>query len=125
MQEVEQVWDIIEKHKQTTFTAEKKNESKKRPNEDTTEVEVKKQKTSPISEHTESKFDYKAKIVEILSEKPSISSKKLEKKVVKAYISVMGQCDNEEKVVKKLHKKLKKIPNVSVEDDRISLIENK
>lgn len=117
MQEVEEVWDIIEKHKQTTFTAERK-----RPNEEHTTQEVKKQKTSPVS-NSESKFDYKATILEILTEKRSISSKKLEKKVVKAYNSLMGQCDNEEKVVKKLQKKLKKIPNVSVEGDRISLID--
>lgn len=121
MQEVEQVWDIIEKHKQTTM--QNGTVSKKRPNEDTIQVEVKKQKTSPIPD--EPKFDYKAKVLEILTSKGSISSKKLEKKVVKAYLSIMGQCDSEEKVIKKLQKKLKKIPGVSVEDDRISLIESK
>jgi len=77
----------------------------------------------PIKDKTEpSKFDYKAKILEILSEKQSIPHKKLQKKIVKAYVNQTGQSDCEERIIKKFNKKLKKISNVGMEDDRVFVI---
>jgi len=69
-----------------------------------------------------SEFNFKDKILEILTKKNSISHKKLQKKILKAYLSTTGESNYcEEKVVKKLNKKLKKIPNVEIENDRVVL----
>jgi len=160
IQEVEEVWDIIEKHKTQNNQSNVKNvtekenddEGKERSlkSEDKTNESLKKKKKSdtvqeneklnssskkrgnkqeapltaePIKDKTEpSKFDYKAKILEILSEKQSIPHKKLQKKIVKAYVNQTGQSDCEERIIKKFNKKLKKISNVGMEDDRVFVI---
>lgn len=180
MQEVEEVWDIIEKHKaknapnnqnnakngsenQKTKVDEgndKSEQAKKRPSESAdSNVESPKKKKKKGSQETQevsaevviektqkveknkhkienetptvtndmedmaesSKFNYKAKILEILTEKHTISHKKLQKKVLKAYLNMVGQNEPEEKIIKKFNKKLKKIPNISIEDDRVLL----
>lgn len=177
MQEVEEVWDIIEKHKAKNASNNQNNakngsenqkmkvdegndkseQAKKRPSESvdsnvespkkkkkkgsqevSTEIvventqKVKKNKHKVVNETPtvtndpedtveSSKFDYKAKILEILTEKNTMSHKKLQKKVLKAYLTAVGQNEPEEKIIKKFNKKLKKIPNISIEDDRVLL----
>lgn len=140
MQEVEQIWDIIEKHKnastnqakaqpvnnkrslETEDLPSKKHKIEKNDNsvaEDVTNNES--NKTVSESDSDKPKFDYTQKILEILQEKQCISHKKLQKKILKAYRDATGQSDCEEKVIKKINRKLKKIPNVVIEEDTISL----
>ncbi|XP_050300314.1 uncharacterized protein C16C10.8 [Anthonomus grandis grandis] len=148
MKDVEEVWDIIEKYKTSNSqnnmkTGGKGNDkvelktenSEKRPLEESEclSVKKKKQKTSEtvapeatdIKEDENAaqtvKFDFKANILQILSEKDTISLKKLQKKVLKAYISTIGQYDSEDKILKKFNKKLKKIPSINITENRVSL----
>ncbi|XP_066148522.1 cell growth-regulating nucleolar protein [Euwallacea fornicatus] len=145
MREVEEIWDIIEKYKnQTSLTKNVENKqkndnvkkriledesdslgSKKKPkastqNESKAEQSHENGNTDASAEAT--KFKYKEKVLEILAEKQDISLKKLQKKILKQYINTTGLSDCEEKVVKKLNKKLSKIPNISIEDDRVKLL---
>ncbi|XP_066255997.1 cell growth-regulating nucleolar protein [Euwallacea similis] len=145
MREVEEVWDIIEKYKNqkdSTKNVENMSENgdvKKRVLEDE-EDSLNSKKKPKVSRENESgvgqsqehmntdvsaeatKFKYKEKVLEILATKQDISLKKLQKKILKQYINATGLSDCEEKVVKKLHKKLNKILNISVKDGRVKLI---
>ncbi|KAL1518358.1 hypothetical protein ABEB36_001993 [Hypothenemus hampei] len=129
MQEVEEAWNIIEKFKNSQQNNSKINNNK-RPNDDeaTSAAAAKKLKitgpTEPpqVTKIEEKKFSFKEKIAEILNEKQSISLKKLQKKIVKAYVRETGENNCEEKVVKKFTKKLKKIPNVTIEDDKVCVV---
>jgi cell growth-regulating nucleolar protein len=71
-----------------------------------------------------SSFNFKDAILKILNSKGSMSCKKLQKKVLSAYLMETGNAEYSEKTVKKYNKKLKKIGNVSVNDDVVSLLEN-
>ncbi|ERL88178.1 cell growth-regulating nucleolar protein [Dendroctonus ponderosae] len=138
MQEVEQIWDIIEKHKNASTAQPKEqpqqetlNNKRSSENEDPPSKKQKKNGNSAPEESQQTvnepdsgkpKFDYALKILEILQEKQSISHKKLQKKILKAYRGATGQSDCEEKVIKKLNRKLKKIPNVVIEQDTVSLL---
>lgn len=66
-------------------------------------------------------FSFKEAILSILTSKESLSAKKLEKKVLKAYLKFSGETECSPKVVKKFNKKLKKIENIEIVDDKISL----
>ncbi|XP_030752776.1 cell growth-regulating nucleolar protein [Sitophilus oryzae] len=75
-----------------------------------------------IQDITCKNFNMKQEILEILNLKKDISLKKLQKKVLKAYVNSVGEIECQEKIVKKFNKKLSKITNIKIEDDRISLI---
>ncbi|KAG5859786.1 hypothetical protein JTB14_018455 [Gonioctena quinquepunctata] len=133
MKDVEDVWNIIEKYK----TAQSKDSSanneikshsddntnqipavditakKKRKNLDEGDTtESKKMKTEePSVEEVQSengKFNFQDKIVDILKLKGSVSFKKLEKKVIKAYLKHSGESEVTPKIVKKFSKQLRK-----------------
>lgn len=146
MQAVEAVWDIIERHKNENDNQKKKleengndgnNKAYKRVAEDDTQIgKVKKLKSDntnkKIKEENNTcvddkeclieKFSYQQKILEIVQKKGTISLKKLEKKVINAYIRYMGEISDKEKLIKKFNKKIKKVPGIKIEDDNISLI---
>lgn len=108
-------------------------------NENTTEVK-KKKKSKKNSENTESnnvkengvngkdentteitKFSYENQILEILNSKKQITLKKLQKKVLSAYTTHHGLEEHTEKQVKKFNQKLKKMPNIEIKDDLVTL----
>ncbi|CAH1123498.1 unnamed protein product [Ceutorhynchus assimilis] len=126
MRDVEEAWDIIEKHKVANFNKPTETNNKRKADEETNDTETvtkkKKESAAEIEENvTTEKFDYKAKILEILAEKQTISQKKLQKKIVRAYMNVSRETEDKAKIIKKLNKKLKKIPNVLIENDKVIL----
>ncbi|KAJ8927567.1 hypothetical protein NQ314_019950 [Rhamnusium bicolor] len=68
-------------------------------------------------------FRYQDKILEILMVKGSMSLKKLQKKVLNAYLKETGETEVTPKMSKKFNKKLKKISNLEIADDRVTLLE--
>lgn len=66
-------------------------------------------------------FDFAENILNILQSKDSITLKKLEKKVLKLYLKHSGESECSPKIVKKFNKKLKKITNVHIVDDVVSI----
>lgn len=71
--------------------------------------------------NAEETFDFKLKVVEILHSKGTLSTKKLEKKVINAYLKHFGLAESSPKIVKKYNKKLKKIENIEIVDDNVIL----
>lgn len=69
----------------------------------------------------EENFDFRQKILEILTSKGTISTKKLEKKVVNAYLKHFGLSDSSPKILKKFNKKLKKLDNIEIVDNNVIL----
>lgn len=144
--DVEAVWNIIEKYKKESQTNKMNptindnksngmgNKRKLELNEDKSEMEIKKIKNNSdngtsdndtkclIHDGAADKFSFQQKILEILQKKGSLSIKKLEKKLVKAYLKYMGEINDQEKLVKKINKKLKKVQGIKIEDDNVSLI---
>lgn len=70
------------------------------------------------------KFSFQEKIMDILKSKGSIKSKKLQKKVINAYLETTGETECTEKTLKKYFKKLKKLDNVEVSDNVVRLVGN-
>lgn len=104
----------------------KKSKKKKSLDIETEEVNSpKKIKLEVLNEEsstdTQANFDFKQKILDILTSKGSISTKKLEKKVVKAYMKHSGLSESTPKIVKKFNKKLKKLNNVEIVDENVIL----
>ncbi|CAH0547262.1 unnamed protein product [Brassicogethes aeneus] len=134
LKDVEAIWNIIEKYKNqqkpttqntTPNPKQEKNEEnmKKRKNTDAKPKEQsKKLKADKVQEDID-KFSFQGKILEILTGKESISTKKLQKKVLNAYIKWSGQSECSEKTIKKYEKKLKKVPNINITDN-IACIKN-
>lgn len=67
------------------------------------------------------KFDWKDTILEILGSRPEIAVKKLRKRVVNRYINHCIDAVTLEKANSRFDKKLKKIPGVIVNDDKVRL----
>ncbi|KAK9877922.1 hypothetical protein WA026_020145 [Henosepilachna vigintioctopunctata] len=133
---IEEVWNIIEEHKKNTSNppveeAMKTDLLKRKVDENRNtqnEKDSKKQKLDLETEENKSeesnvdstKFNFKDEILKVLNKKESISITKLEKKILKKF-STNTQTVDIEKFKKKFAKKLKKIPNVSCEDEKIIL----
>lgn len=85
-----------------------------------------KYETTEIENQNESinntKFDFKAKIVEILLAKTSINPGKLQKKIKKMYLTETGE-EFSEKVLKKYNKKLKQIENIDITEDSVKILD--
>ncbi|XP_018571067.1 cell growth-regulating nucleolar protein [Anoplophora glabripennis] len=69
------------------------------------------------------KFNFKEKILEVVTAKQSISLKKLQKKILKAYLKETGESEITPTLIKKFNKKLKKIPNLEINDDKVTVSE--
>ncbi|EFA00347.1 uncharacterized protein C16C10.8 [Tribolium castaneum] len=127
--DIEAAWGLIEKHKnEQSKNNQQENGTKHKLNGDCGEAPVnKKIKTGEEVEDNKTSeddvFSFKGTILRILSVKGSISCKKLQKKVLNAYVKETG-CEHTEKTVKKYNKKLKKLPNVVINDDVVSLVTN-
>jgi len=165
-QQLESIWELIQKHSALQFPTQqpqtkkstnpekqngestKGNKRKAESNNNETEtdqVPAKKTKKSKknsentdTNKHTqengvngvngkdektaeENKFSYENKILEVLTAKKQITLKKLQKKVLSAYISHYAVEEHTEKQVKKFNQKLKKMPNVEIKDDLVTL----
>lgn len=70
------------------------------------------------------KFSFQQKILEVVQQKGTISLKKLEKKVINAYVKYMGETKDKDRIIKKINKKLKKVQGIKVAEDNVSLIES-
>lgn len=68
-------------------------------------------------------FNFQEKILEIVTAKRSISLKKLQKKVLNAYVKETDQTEITPKAIKKFNKKLKKIPNLEITEDQVTISE--
>ena len=124
---------IIENNKEENNTDNQKNfdknetkKSKKRKHENdaTDEPSVKKKNNQEDELNVEQndKFNWKDTILEIVKKKGEISLKKLKKKVLSK--STPHYPDStEEKLVSKLDKKLKKIPELLVDNDRVKCLD--
>lgn len=97
---------------------------KKKKNDEAEEQLINSEETQPSDESPSERFSFQAKILDILMEKGNISLRKLEKKVINAYLKYLQETQVTPKLVKKFNKKLKKIPNIEISDDRVSLIQN-
>ncbi|XP_023018472.2 uncharacterized protein [Leptinotarsa decemlineata] len=106
---------------------EKQNSKAKRKNldEDVTvsKKKIKLEENSIIEEtQTENeKFSFQDEIIRIVTSKGRISYKKLEKKIINAYLKHSGKTEVTPKVIKKFSKNLRKISNIEVQDDYVSL----
>ncbi|XP_074095677.1 cell growth-regulating nucleolar protein isoform X2 [Cotesia typhae] len=80
-------------------------------------VEVDDETINSVNVVNGDKFKWKDKIIEILGDRDEISLKKLRKKLLNKHLSCYK--DNEEKFDKKLMKKLGKIKELKLEDDKI------
>lgn len=101
----------------------------KKKNKDVTNISVKKNEN--ISSETsvnqcdntteKSTFSWKHTILDIVKTKGEISLKKLQKKVISQY---MNSCSNtvlQEKASSKFNKKLKKISEITISDEKVTL----
>lgn len=68
-----------------------------------------------------SSFDWKGTILEIVQSKGEVSLKKLQKKVISQYLNSSSDTIPSEKASSKFNKKLKKISEVVVSDDKVKL----
>ncbi|XP_044270782.1 cell growth-regulating nucleolar protein [Tribolium madens] len=126
--DIEAAWGLIEKHKnEQNKNNNQENGIKHKLNGDSEEAPANKKKKIEESENKNSEddvFSFKGTILKILSAKGSISCKKLQKKVLNAYLKETGNAEYTEKTIKKYNKKLKKLPNVVISDDVVSLVTN-
>lgn len=143
MNDIESAWDLIEKYKNNNKS--KENGTKDKPEEKNKEAsangikhkleekneEVPVNKKKKKNEKTDTEvceenevFSFKRTILKILQSKGTISSKKLQKKVLNAYLKETGNAEYTEKTVKKYNKKLRKLPNVVVDGEVVSLVSN-
>lgn len=142
MTDVEGVWNIIEKYKTSqnavkneTVVKEEKDElnemkQKRKMKDEPVEIrDIKKVKyEEDVDENKQSNgckadecFSFQQKIYELMQKKHTMSLQKLEKKVLNAYIKFMGEIDDKERVLKKIHKKLKKVDGIVLNGDVVSL----
>lgn len=70
------------------------------------------------------KFDFKAQIIRILERKTTISLNKLQKKAINAYLEHTAEVEPNPKIIKQFNKSLKKVSNVDIVDDYVSLKPN-
>lgn len=149
MNDVEPVWNLIEKHKQNIYKnnskksdpqtekLEKNTENEKKRKASNEQVEEngeespkpKKLKQKDENQGTEDKantekFSFKDAIIEIVKKKGSISTTKLQKKVLNHYLKHTGETECSEKLIKKYNKKLNKIENLSIANEVVTLVEN-
>lgn len=75
---------------------------------------------SASQEEDSSKFSWKNIIIEVVSTKGEISLKKLRKKVVARYMEHSNNSSNE-KATSKFDKKIKKVSEISINDDKVKL----
>ncbi|KAF3421333.1 hypothetical protein E2986_08299 [Frieseomelitta varia] len=102
----------------------------KKKNKNVTNVPVKKNENTSFSETSvnqcdntreKSTFNWKHTILDIVKSKGEISLKKLQKKAISQY---MNSCSNtilQEKASSKFNKKLKKISEITISDERVTL----
>lgn len=131
---MEAVWNIIEKYKENqqkqngkSVQAQKEEKSdennKRKLNVESHEKSKKAKLNFEVNqdENEVDKFSFQGTILEILKSKGSISKSKLQKKVINAYLKWSGAEECSEKTLKKYEKKLKKIKNVIITNDTVSL----
>ncbi|CAG9862590.1 unnamed protein product [Phyllotreta striolata] len=115
----------------------KEESTKKRKSNDIAEEPIKKKKKHSTKENDSTdivvettdvtqteevqKFDFNSKILSILENKGTVSLKKLEKKVVNAYLKHKGLTEATPKITKKFNKKLKNIQNIEIVGENATL----
>lgn len=110
--------------KDKTIIVEQGESKKKKRKYSNTENEVtdnKEDSTNGQESPDAEKFNFQSKILSVLESKGTISLKKLEKKVINAYLKHSGESEVTPKIIKKFNKKLKKILNVELTNDNVSL----
>ncbi|XP_072393521.1 uncharacterized protein [Diabrotica undecimpunctata] len=127
------------KKKKTTITHEVENGDsnentehegeKKKNKKNKLSIQVENDNTAQENSHVEEEtgnenFNYTNKILNILTKKRTITLQKLQKKVINAYLKHSGESEASPKIIKKFNKKLKKIANIEITDDEVSLKEN-
>lgn len=125
--------NIANENTKNEISTNKRKNDESIQNGSTEEPEIKKKKnkktettketdTVPVQDSATSEdFNFQTKIISVLESKTTISLKKLQKKVIKAYLKHTGATEVTPKIEKKFSKKLKKIPNVEIADDVVSL----
>lgn len=114
---------------------EKKKKKKKRvletevKNDEVDEPETKRQcltKQSADNQIVESneikKFNWKKNILEVIDNKEEISLKKLKKKVIEKYLNHVENSVDKEKAISRFDKKLNKIANLVVDNNKVKLV---
>lgn len=107
---------------------EKKNGSNPQANNqngnDDTSVSCNAANATPIeNQQPQDTFSFKSAILSILRNKNSIPVKKLQKKVLGAYLKETGNSEYTDKIVKKYNQKLKKVSNVTIQNEIVTLLE--
>ncbi|CAG9833709.1 unnamed protein product [Diabrotica balteata] len=102
---------------------------KKKNKKNKLSIQVENDNTAQENLHVEEEtgnenFNYTNKILNILAKKRTITLQKLQKKVINAYLKHSGESEVSPKIIKKFNKKLKKIENIEITDDEVSLKEN-
>ncbi|XP_023218882.1 cell growth-regulating nucleolar protein-like [Centruroides sculpturatus] len=76
----------------------------------------------------EKKFKWSRVILEIMNKyvEKGISLKKLQKKALEQYFAMVEEADQlpKDKVILKFHKKLKRIPNINISNDRVNILQD-
>lgn len=75
---------------------------------------------APHQEEESSKFSWKNTIIEIVSKKGEISLQKLRKRVITRYME-HSNSSSSEKATSKFNKKIKKVSEISINDDKVTL----
>ncbi|VEN54258.1 unnamed protein product [Callosobruchus maculatus] len=140
--EVEEVWDIIETYKNnqkgnganpsiqknsdTVKETKDEENAKRKLLEPDVDIPAKKKKLNveTVEDTAFEKFSFQEKILSTLNAKGSISLKKLQKKVLNAYLKYTGENTVTPKMIKKFNKKLKKVRIIEVTDEEVKLMEN-
>lgn len=126
----EQEKEPVVKKKSRSSVETTQDQISKKKNKDVTNVPAKKNENTSFSETLvnqcdniteKSTFSWKHTILDIVKSKGEISLKKLQKKVISQY---MNSCSNtvlQEKASSKFNKKLKKISEIAISDEKVTL----
>lgn len=109
------------KGKQTEEAVEDENNQKNKKDKNNKEDSLNTQIKEVVEETT--KFNFQEKISEIVTAKGPMSLKKLQKKILNAYVKGTGETEITPKLIKKFNKKLKKIPNLEITGDQVTILE--
>lgn len=117
-QDVEFIKESVSKKKSKDIAIEKLDEIKK--NKNILLVESSINQCDNIIEKTI--FNWKGVILDIVKNKGEISLKKLQKKVISQYMNSCSNIISYEKACNKFNKKLKKISEIIISDEKVTLI---
>lgn len=128
------VWTLLDEEwkkevaEKLSIAAAKKEEtensegSKKRKHEEDDEESNKKLKVEEVEDENTIKFSWEDSIIEIMNKKKETTLDRLKKKVYKKYLAFSNKVEVAAKTEKKFLKKLKKMNNLSVDNDNVRLV---